>query len=240
MNTSAAKPLVVGPSPAAGQLPPLESGDHLTAADFDRIYEQRHDLRADLIEGVVYVKPLTRAEAHGRPHGQLAGWAGAFTDAVASADLLINPTLHFAGDNRVQPDVVMACDLDRDEASRLTPDGFLVAPVELIAEVAVSWASIEFHDKFELNRRSGVREYLVWAVDDRELHWFWLRGGRFEPLPLDGGILKSQVLPGLWLDADALVRNDKRRIRDILQSGLASPEHAAFVQSLQAKLPRPG
>ena len=47
------------------------------------------------------------------------------------------------------------------------------------------------------------------------------------------GILRSRVFPGLWLDPDALVRGDKQTVKRILEQGLSSPEHAAFVARLQ-------
>jgi hypothetical protein len=70
----------------------------------------------------------------------------------------------------------------------------------------------------------------VW---DEAVDWFVLRGGRFEPLPLAEGIYRSEVLPGLWLDPAAVVRGDLARVLQVLQQGLASPEHAAFVARLQ-------
>ena len=51
------------------------------------------------------------------------------------------------------------------------------------------------------------------------------------------GILLSDligVFPGLWLDAAALIRGDLPQVMLVLQQGLASPEHAAFVARLQA------
>ena len=56
------------------------------------------------------------------------------------------------------------------------------------------------NDKFELYKRHGVCEYLVWRVIDREIDWFVLREGQFEKLsPDDDGILRSTIFPGLWL-----------------------------------------
>ena len=49
------------------------------------------------------------------------------------------------------------------------------------------------------------------------------------------GIFRSQVFPGLWLHAEALLRLDGVQVMQTLQPGLATPEHAAFVQHLQAR-----
>ena len=53
-----------------------------------------------------------------------------------------------------------------------------------------------------------------------------------EMVPAAEGILRSEVFPGLWLDPAALGRLDSKRIREVLQQGLALPEHAAFVAHL--------
>lgn len=49
-------------------VPPLESGDRLTRAEFERRYEATPEkFKAELIEGVVYVASPVRA-FHGVPH----------------------------------------------------------------------------------------------------------------------------------------------------------------------------
>jgi hypothetical protein len=63
--------------------------------------------------------------------------------------------------------------------------------------------------------------------------WFVRRGGQFERLtPDQDGVYRSQVFPGLWLDTAALVRRDMARVLSVLQQGLASADHAAFVARL--------
>ena len=68
---------------------------------------------------------------------------------------------------------------------------------------------------------------------DRQVDWYVNRGGRFERVhPPADGILRSEVFPGLWLDAAALVRHDRKAVQAALQQGLDSPEHAEFVARL--------
>ena len=89
--------------------------------------------------------------------------------------------------------------------------------------------------KLRVYQRNGVREYLVWRVSDLAIDWFGLREGRFEPLlPSDTGRYGSEIFPGLWLDPSALLRGDFARVMAVLQEGIASPEHAAFVAKLVA------
>ena len=71
-------------------------------------------------------------------------------------------------------------------------------------------------------------------MQDRELDWFVLRHGGYQPLaPGADGLLRSEVFPGLWLDRAALLRGDLATVLAVVQLGLASPEHAAFVARLQ-------
>ena len=81
-----------------------------------------------------------------------------------------------------------------------------------------------------------MREYLVVLPFQDRIVWFVRRNDAFTPLePGPDGIYRSQVFPGLWLDAAALLRGDTLRVEEVLQQGLATPEHRAFVESLKRK-----
>jgi len=41
------------------------------------------------------------------------------------------------------------------------------------------------------------------------------------------------VLPGLWLDTQALLRGDLATVARVAQEGIASEEHAAFANGLR-------
>jgi hypothetical protein len=68
--------------------------------------------------------------------------------------------------------------------------------------------------------------------------WFVYRSGQFDRLEADpgDGLLKSEVFPGLWLDAPALLRRDLATVLAALNRGLAGPEHAAFIERLASRL----
>jgi hypothetical protein len=75
---------------------------------------------------------------------------------------------------------------------------------------------------------------VVWRVQDQALDWFVLREGRYEEFPRSAsGYFQSEALPGLWLDAAALLCGDLAAVFGVVQQGLASPEHAGFVARLQ-------
>jgi len=119
--------------------------------------------------------------------------------------------------------------LTRDEFERryaAMPD---VNKAELIVEIAARSASYDLHEKLNAYRRNGVREYVVWRVWDAAIDWYVLRAGRFEALPLADGVYRSETFPGLWLAPEAVLRGDLARVLAVLQEGLASPAHAAFV-----------
>jgi hypothetical protein len=70
---------------------------------------------------------------------------------------------------------------------------------------------------------------------DREIDWFCWQDGSYERMaPEAGGVYKSRVFPGLWLDAAALLSGDMPQVLQVLQQGLASAEHAEFVARLAA------
>src|SRR5436305_267007 len=79
------------------------------------------------------------------------------------------------------------------------------------------------------------REYLVWRVYDNALDWFVLGKGKFNRLsPDSGGVFRSRIFPGLWIDAPALLRADYATLSQVLHRGLKSKEHTAFVRKLGA------
>jgi len=170
---------------------------------------------------------------HGQPHHVLSTWLGIYrmaTPGLISAD---NATLRLDLDNEPQPDLLLCLPAAVGGRSRITEDGYLEGPPELVLEVAASSVSYDLHQKLDVYRRSGVQEYLVHRVEDGEVDWFVLEHGTYERIQPDGeGILSSLVFPGLWLDVSALLRGDLQALRAVVERGLADPEHAALSRRL--------
>jgi Uma2 family endonuclease len=221
-------------------LPPLENGDRLSRSEFERRYDAMPGLKkAELIEGVVYMPSPVRFRRHGRPHAHLIGWLVTYeagTPGVESGD---NSTARLDLDSEPQPDALLLIDPERGGQAVISADDFVEAAPELVAEISASSASYDLHAKLDVYRRNGVREYIVWRVLDRVIDWFVLQGGQFVPLTPDGSLLKSEVFPGLWLDASAIIRGDMTTVLAVVQQGLSSPEHAAFVSRLNAAAGKP-
>jgi hypothetical protein len=94
---------------------------------------------------------------------------------------------------------------------------------------------MDLHAKRRDYEQAGVQEYVVVVLRQRVVRWFVLQDGTYQEVTMDAsGICTSTVFPGLWLDAPALLRRDGRQVMATLQQGLETPEHAAFVQQLQA------
>ena len=96
-------------------------------------------------------------------------------------------------------------------------------------------ASLDAREKLATYRRAGIREYLLWRTADEAVDWWMLEEDEYRLLPVEGGIIRSQVFPGLWLDAAALVAEDGPRLMAALQKGLQSAEHVTFVAELRAR-----
>src|SRR5262245_58051735 len=216
------------------EVPPLEPGDRLTREEFERRYEATPGLKkAELIEGVVYIPAPPRHRRHSRPHLHLSGWLGVYEAATPGVEGGDSCTVRLDTDNEPQPDVLLLIDPARGGQARISADDYVEDAPELVAEVASSSASYDLHTKLEVYRRNGVREYIVWRVLDGEVDWFVLRQGRYERLARGpGGVLRSEVFPGLWVDATALVGGNLAGVLAVVQQGAASPEHAAFVAQL--------
>lgn len=224
-------------APLPSGVPPLEIGDHLTRAEFERRYNAMPGIKkAELIEGVVYM-PSPVKRRHGQPHLFLATWLGNYLAQTPGLDAADNATVRLDDVNEPQPDLLLAVEHAAGGQSRVDEDGYYAGPPEFIAEVAASTVSYDLHAKLRVYQREGVREYLVWRTADGEMDWFRQQEGTYAPLAADdAGIVKSTVFPGLWLDRPALLRGDLPRVLAVLQQGIASPEHEAFVRQLQERL----
>jgi Uma2 family endonuclease len=215
---------------------PLETGDRLTRAEFERRYEAMpHLKKAELIEGVVYVPSPTRHRRHGRPHAQVVGLLGTYEAATPGVEVSGNGTVRLDLDNEFQPDALLLIDPARGGQAQISADDYVTGAPELVAEVAASSVSIDLNTKLNVYRRNGVRGYVVWRVLNRDLDWFVLRDDQYVRLDPDAeGVVRSDVFPGLWLDTAALLAGDLAAVLARLGQGLASPEHAAFVARLGA------
>jgi Uma2 family endonuclease len=218
------------------QLPPLENGDRLPRPEFERRYHAMPEIKkAELIEGVVYMASPLRFAPHAEPRSRLNTWLGtyaAFTPRVLSG---IEPTVRLDIDNEPQPDIILILDETAGGRARLTQDEYLEGSPELIVEIAASSVSIDLGDKKRAYRRNGIQEYIVWQVFDQRIDWFALQNGDYVSLRSNQqGVIYSHVFSGLWLDVPAMLQGNMQQVLTVLQAGISSAEHQAFVQQLQS------
>lgn len=219
----------------AERIPPLQNGDRLTRAEFERRYNAMPDVHnAQLIEGVVHMPSPVSYRGHCNPHFNLIGWLSMYTIGTPGVEGGDNGTLRLDLDNAPQPDAFLIVLPSHGGQGRIDAEDYIAGAPELVAEVSASTVSIDFHTKLNAYRRNGVREYVVWRVLDRVVDWFVLREGRYDALAAGADLLlRSEACSGLWLDPAALIRGDMTRVAQVAQQGIASPEHAAFLTRLQ-------
>lgn len=216
------------------KVPPLENGDRLNRYEFERRYAAMPKLKkAELIEGVVYMPAALRFRSHGQPHGNIMTWLGTYAALTSGVALGDTPTVRLDLDNAPQPDAVLLIESQCGGQTRLSDDDYIEGAPELVVEIAASSATIDLGDKKRAYRRNGVQEYIVWQVFDQRLDWFALQNGEYVQLPVEeDSVIRSVRFPGLWLAVNELLAGNMAQVLTVLQAGLATEEHAAFVKEL--------
>ncbi len=213
---------------------PLEHGQRLSRDEFLRRWEAMPELkRAELIGGVVYL-PSPVGLPHSKLTLALSAWIGTYEAATPGCLACSNATWFMLTDSP-QPDVAMFIRPEYGGTCRYEGNFVSGAP-ELAIEVSATTRSYDFGPKLRLYREAGAGEYLSVVSGESQVVWRSLRGGAYVPIePGPGGIVRSQVFPGLWLNAAALFAGDTAALLATLHQGLASPEHARFATGLAAR-----
>ena len=226
------------PTPAIGKgLPPLTAGDQLDQPTFHARYlAMPEGIRAELVEGIVYMPPPPVADGHSAPHAGLVFWLGYYQSFTAGVRPTNDGTTILGRHSQPQPDATLRIAVGGQ--ARLSDAGYVVGCPELVCEVANSTEAYDLHAKRRDYERHGAQEYIAIVVRTPAVVWFARRGKRLVEVPPDpDGLYRSQTFPGLWLDPSALLANDARGLRLTLDAGLATPEHAAFVADLAGRQP---
>jgi hypothetical protein len=220
-------------------VPPLEDGQRLSREEFERRYDAMPGLKkAELIEGVVHVPPPVSFGGHAELHFSFVTWLGVYKAATPGVRGGDNSTIRLDLNNEPQPDACLLIDPGRGGNARIDADDYISGAPELVAEISRSSIHRDLGSRMTAYQRNGVREYVVWRVEDGRIDWYVLREGQFVRLiPDAAGILRSEVFPGLWLDPAALIADNLPHALVVLQQGIASPEHAAFVARLNPPAP---
>ena len=220
-------------------LPALENGDALDQKTFHARYAAMpEECRAELIGGIVYMASPQKVP-HSQAQKLVVRWLDEYAEATPGTETLLNNTQILGPDSEPEPDACLFITPECGGAVYLDEDEYLHGAPELIVEVSSSTESIDLHRKKQDYQKAGVREYVVLALRTQQVFWFVRRRGKYTeaPLPADG-TFRSQVFPGLWLDAEATLGNHRQGVLGALRKGLATPEHAAFVAQLARQASR--
>jgi Uma2 family endonuclease len=212
----------------------LAAGDTLTWKQFERRWDATPEVKfAELIGGRVYM-PSPLSVTHGEMDSFMQLWAGYYAAHTPGCRTAGNATCRLFGD-APQPDTCLRILEECGGQSRVRGKYLHGAP-ELVAEVCLSSAAYDLHEKKDLYERAGVDEFVAVLLHEREVRWHRLEEGRYVLLkPVAKGILRSLVFPGLWLNSPALIKTDTATLMETLERGLASAEHAEFVKALRAR-----
>ena len=217
-------------------IPRLEAGDCLDQATFHERYQAMPaDFHAELIGGMVIV-PSPLSSEHGQYHALIMGWLTNYWGATPGVRAQDNATTILGDASEPQPDGALLIDRAHGGQTALSEHGYTVGAPELIVEVASSSESIDLNAKRHDYEQAGVVEYVVVVIRQRTVRWFALQSGAYQELQADvDGVFKSTIFPGLWLHLEALCQLNVAQVMATLRQGMASPEHAAFVQRLQSR-----
>ncbi|QDT37741.1 Uma2 family endonuclease [Stratiformator vulcanicus] len=237
-DTAAKKPITAQNHPIldrADRGPLLQNGDRMDADEFMRRYEASPGLKAELIDGRVYVASPVRNSRHSVPNSSFTWWVTHYAIHTPGVEPGTNGTVVLEDDNLTQPDALLRILKSSGGQSDESDEDYIENAPELVCEIAASSVNYDLHDKLELYCRSGVKEYIVWRVEDGEIDWFAGNEGRFEKQqPGEDGLYYSQAFPGLWLDAKAMLSGDLKTVLVKLQTGINAPEHEKFVERLES------
>jgi hypothetical protein len=211
----------------------LVNGERMKQPEFHRRYEAcPEDEKWELIGGTVYVASPLRL-GHSQYDGKVGLVLELYEAATPGTETLHNATTILDEESEPQPDLGLRILPEYGGQSWTSPDDYLQGAPELLVEIAHSRRAIALHDKRDDYQRTGVLEYLVVCVEEQEVHWSHFPTDE-AIAPNRQGVSRSRVFPGLWIDVAALLRRDSNRLMQVLQQGLSSREHRAFVKRLQA------
>lgn len=220
-------------APRKNGVPLLCNGDRMKQPEFHRRYLTYPDnVKFELIGGIVYMASPARWP-HGNYSHELSLIFGLYRSATPGVEAGDNATVILGEESEPQPDLALRLLPEYGGQSRLDEDEYVRGAPELLAEIAYSSRAIDLNQKRVDYEQAGIQEYLVLSIEDQELYWFHFPSAK-RIQPNRQGVSRSLVFPGLWIENKALLGRNTARQIEVVQQGIASREHAAFVKRLQA------
>ncbi len=210
----------------------LVEGEHLEQPEFHERYEAMpQGIKAELINGVVYMASPVGND-HGYGQGDAISWLNFYAIETPGVRTSGELSAILGRRSEPQPDATLII-LPEYGGQTTSEGGYIRGAPELVVEIARATRYIDLGPKLKDYERAGVKEYIVRAFDPDDFLWFRrIDGVLIWVSPSADGLYRSEVFPGLWLDPAALLAGDLRRLRQVVDQGVATPEHAAFVAQL--------
>ncbi|SIO36394.1 Putative restriction endonuclease [Singulisphaera sp. GP187] len=213
---------------------PLVEGERLDQPTFHaRCEAMPPGTWAELIGGVVFL-PSPAGRAHGYAHIAAAVWLSYYAENTPGVEGLDHATTILGSKSEPKPDALLRI-LPECGGQTRTERGYVRGAPELVVEIAQATRDIDLGSKLADYEQAGVLEYVVHAMNPDEVLWFRQENGSLVMISADAdGLYRSTIFPGLWLDPQALLNGETKRLRALLDQGLATAEHAALVTRLAA------
>lgn len=113
-----------------------------------------------------------------------------------------------------EPDILFVA---KENLERLK-DTHLEGPADLVVEItSPESAERDRGKKFYEYEKGGVREYWLIDPDREEAEFYRLVSGRYRLIYPEGGIYRSEVLPGFWLRVDWLWQDPLPPVLSVLR-----------------------
>jgi Uma2 family endonuclease len=220
--------------PALGY--PFDNGDRMDQTTFHKLYRKADErVRAELIEGVVYLKMPTRL-TRGMIQTNLLFWAKTYTSQIPTLEARSEVTTKMNAVNEPEPDLFIFVRPECGGQVSVDDEDFIVGAPELIIEIANSTMAVDLGDKKRGYEASGVLEYCVVLGLKKVAKWYVRDNGEFVEKTLSRGVLQSQTFPGLWLDTQALFKGDVPQLMGTLKQGMKSLRFKTFLASERKKI----
>ena len=154
------------------------------------------DTFAEWVDGEVLVMS-SASDRHQDLLGLLVACVRTFAETTGAGAVRFGPYVMKIQGSAREPDLIFIAEEHRDRITKTFLDG----PADLAVEiVSPDSRTRDRRDKLREYEAAGVREYWLIDPEREEAEFYQLEAdGRYTSLPVAYGIVRSMVLPGLWL-----------------------------------------
>src|SRR5208283_3721310 len=143
------------PAKETARIPPLENGDRLHQKTFHERYEAMPpDVRAELIEGIVYMASPQKLP-HGLAHKGLLRWLDEYEEATPGTVGCIDTTVIAGSQSEPQPDAWLIILPEHGDQTWEDNEHYLHGAPELVGEISWASESIDLHAKKRDYEKAG-------------------------------------------------------------------------------------